>query len=88
MFVTESTDICREEVQLRAKEILSEMLHFIVLPSLRIKFGIKKNFVKAMNKEGEGFCYLRHTFSRITKINRGQNQRAQFCWLSDQTCYE
>ena len=28
-----------------------------------------KNFVKAMNKEGAGFCYLRQMFLRISDAN-------------------
>jgi len=28
-----------------------------------------KNFVKAMNKEGAGFCYLRQMFPRISDAN-------------------
>lgn len=45
----------------------------IFLPPLHIKLGLMKNFVKAMNKEGEGFRYLRQMFPRITdaKIKEG-----------------
>jgi len=40
----------------------------IFLPPLHIKLGLMKNsVVKAMDKEGEGFRYLRQMFSRITK---------------------
>ncbi|KAL6464577.1 hypothetical protein MHYP_G00268940 [Metynnis hypsauchen] len=45
----------------------------IFLPPLHIKLGLMKNFVKAMNKEGEGFRYLRQMFQRISeaKIKEG-----------------
>jgi len=39
----------------------------IFLPPLHIKLGLMKNFVKAMDKEGEGFRYLREMFPRITE---------------------
>jgi len=44
----------------------------IFLP-LHIKLGLMKNFVKAMNKEGAGFCYLRQMFPRISdaKVKEG-----------------
>jgi hypothetical protein len=31
----------------------------IFLPPLHIKLGLTKNFVKGMDKEGEGFAYLK-----------------------------
>lgn len=42
----------------------------IFLPPLHIKLGLMKNFVKAMNKEGEAFGCLRDKFSSLsdTKI--------------------
>lgn len=45
----------------------------IFLPPLHIKLGLMKNFVKAMNKEGAGFRYLRQMFPRISdaKIKEG-----------------
>ena len=39
----------------------------IFLPPLHIKLGLMKNFVKAMDKEGKGFRYLREMFPRITE---------------------
>jgi len=30
----------------------------IVLPSMHLKFGLMKNFVKAMNQEEDAFTYL------------------------------
>ena len=33
-------------------------LNKIVLPSLHIKLGVMKNFVKAMDREGSGFAFL------------------------------
>jgi len=41
----------------------------IFLPPLHIKLGLMKNFVKAMNKEGAGFRYLRQMFPRISDAN-------------------
>jgi len=35
------------------------------LPQIHIKLGLIKTFVKAMNKEGEGFDHLRQKFPRI-----------------------
>ena len=30
----------------------------ILLPSMHVKLGLMKNFVKAMNQEGSAFTYL------------------------------
>ena len=38
----------------------------ILLPPLHIKLGLMKNFVKAMDKDGEGFQYLKSKFPRIS----------------------
>ena len=45
----------------------------IFLPPLHIKLGLMKNFVKALNKEGEGFKYLREVFSKLSdaKLREG-----------------
>lgn len=45
----------------------------IILPPLHIKLGLMKNFVKAMNKEGNGFMYLQQKFPRLSdaKIKEG-----------------
>ena len=45
----------------------------IFLPPLHIKLGLMKNFVKAMDKEAEGFAYLRAKFPSISdsKIKEG-----------------
>lgn len=45
----------------------------ILLPPLHIKLGLMKNFVKAMNKEGEGFKYLREIFPQLSdaKLKEG-----------------
>jgi hypothetical protein len=40
----------------------------IYLPLLLIKIGLIKIFVKTMDKESEGFAYLRQTFSKISDI--------------------
>ena len=38
----------------------------ILLPSLHIKLGVMKNFVKAMDREGSGFSFLQEKFSQIS----------------------
>jgi len=38
----------------------------IVLPSLHIKLGLFKNFVKALDKNGAGFHYLKEKNSRVS----------------------
>lgn len=45
----------------------------VYLPPLHIKLGLMKNFVKAMDRSGLGFAYLRKTFPQISeaKIKEG-----------------
>lgn len=45
----------------------------VFLPPLHIKLGLMKNFVKAMDKDGTGFEYLRMKFPKISdmKIKEG-----------------
>lgn len=45
----------------------------IILPPLHIKLGLFKNFVKAMDKDGAGFLYLKEKFPRVSdaKIKEG-----------------
>lgn len=45
----------------------------IILPPLHIKLGLFKNFVKAMDKNGAGFLYLKEKFPRVSdaKIKEG-----------------
>ena len=45
----------------------------VLLPPLHIKLGLMKNFVKAMDREGEGFKYLTEHFPRLSeaKIKEG-----------------
>jgi hypothetical protein len=45
----------------------------ILLPPLHIKLGLMKNFVKAMNQDGEAFKYLRAKFPRLSeaKVKEG-----------------
>lgn len=45
----------------------------IFLPPLHIKLGLMKNFVKAINKDGAGFQYLKTKFPRISdaKLKEG-----------------
>jgi hypothetical protein len=38
----------------------------VFLPPLHIKLGLMKNFVKAMDKNGAGFMYLKHKFPRLS----------------------
>ena len=39
----------------------------VLLPPLHIKLGCMKNFVKAMDKDGEGFKYLQQKFSSLSE---------------------
>jgi hypothetical protein len=45
----------------------------ILLPQLHIKLGLMKNFVKAMNKHGKRFEYLRNKFPKLNdaKLKEG-----------------
>jgi len=45
----------------------------IILPSLHIKLGLFKNFVKALDKNGAGFYYLKESSPRVSdsKIKEG-----------------
>ncbi|KAF2361566.1 hypothetical protein FHG87_007676 [Trinorchestia longiramus] len=45
----------------------------ILLPSLHIKLGLMKNFVKALNREGGGFTFLHQKYQRkcVEKIKAG-----------------
>jgi len=45
----------------------------IILPSIHIKLGFFKNFVKALNKNGAGFHYLKEKSPRVSdsKIKEG-----------------
>src|SRR5258705_1856737 len=45
----------------------------VLLPPLHIKLGLVKQFVKAMDKDGEGFAYWHRKFPRLTpaKIKEG-----------------
>lgn len=45
----------------------------VLLPPLHIKLGLMKNFVKAMDKDGEGFAYLRGQFPKLSyaKVKEG-----------------
>ena len=50
--------------------VLSDM---ITLPSLHIKLGLSKNFVRALDKNGAGFYYLKEKFPHVSdsKIKEG-----------------
>jgi len=39
----------------------------ILLPSMHLKLGLMKNFVKAMNQEQTAFTYLREKFPRLSE---------------------
>ena len=39
----------------------------VLLPPLHIKLGLMKNFVRALNKEGEGFKYISQKFSAVSE---------------------
>ena len=45
----------------------------ILLPSMHLKLGLMKDFVKAMNQEEDAFTYLRVKFPRLseTKVEEG-----------------
>lgn len=45
----------------------------VLLPPLHIKLGLMKNFVKAMNREGQAFKYIREKFSKLSdaKVKEG-----------------
>jgi hypothetical protein len=45
----------------------------IILPPLHIKLGLMKNFVKAMDRNGDGFQYLKLKFPTLSdsKIKEG-----------------
>lgn len=45
----------------------------VLLPPLHIKLGLIKNFVKAMDRNGSGFTYLREKFPKVSdaKIKEG-----------------
>lgn len=45
----------------------------VILPSLHIKLGLLKNFIKALDKEGDAFAYLKTLFKSLSfaKIKEG-----------------
>ena len=45
----------------------------VILPSLQIKLGLMKQFVKALNKEGAYFKYIQEKFSKLNaeKVKEG-----------------
>ena len=45
----------------------------IIIPPLHIKLGLMKNIVKAMNRDGDAFLYLRSKFPNLSdaKIRKG-----------------
>ena len=66
----------RESLMLGQKNVVHPSLvnsYMIILPSLHIKLGLFKNFVKALDKNGAGFQYLKEKFPRVSdsKIKEG-----------------
>jgi hypothetical protein len=53
------------------KNVLNNPLvnrHKVFSPPLHIKLGLMKNVVKAMDKYGVGFAYLKHKFPRLSTL--------------------
>ena len=48
------------------KDTLLLNLEKVLLPSLHVKLGIMKNFVKALDRNGEGFLYLCSKFPNLS----------------------
>lgn len=66
----------RDTIQVGVKNLTREPLvqkEKIYLPPLHIKLGLIKNFVKALDREGNAFKYLKDKFPRISeaKIKEG-----------------
>lgn len=66
----------RESFTPGQKNVLYEPLvdsNNVFLPPLHIKLGLIKNLVKAMDKDGEGFAYLKQKFPKLSdaKIKEG-----------------
>lgn len=62
----------------------------IILPPLHIKLGLVKNFIKALDKEGEAFSYLRIIFQNLSlaKISEGILDGPQIRKLLGNTQFE
>lgn len=61
----------REDERLNRHNIVHEpLVHIenILLPPLHIKLGIVKNFIKALNPEGEAFKELKRIFPRLSRM--------------------
>ena len=56
-----------------------------LLPSMHLKLGVTKNSVKAMNKEGTAFTYLREKFPRLSKT---KIERRYFYWSTNTRSYQ
>ena len=50
----------------------------IILPSLHIKLGLFKNFVKALDKNGAGFYYLKKKKFLVSVILKSKKE---FLWV-------
>lgn len=66
----------RQSLTSGIKNVISQQLvpsEKVYLPPLHIKLGLMKNFVKAMDRNGHGFQYLKDKFPRISeaKIKEG-----------------
>jgi hypothetical protein len=49
------------------KHALLVELNEVLLPPLHIKFGLMKNFVKDMVKDGQGFKHLSKMFPQVSE---------------------
>ena len=73
---TKKTWTPRKALKVKEKNIVNEALvsrEKILLPPLHIKLGLMKQFVKALNKEGQCFRYLIKKFPKLSeaKIKEG-----------------
>ena len=66
----------REEFVIGEKDVENILLinqKKVLLPSLHIKLGLIKQFVKALDKDGAAYKYLQNLFPKLseTKVKRG-----------------
>ena len=72
----------REQLNVGEKNIIKEPLLYrnrIVFKPLHIKLGLMKQFVKAMDKQGDCFDYIRRTFAVLSedKVKAGISDGSQ-----------
>ena len=73
---TQNEWLSRKTLQPDSHNVVADPLvkpHQILLPSLHIKLGLMKNFVKAINKKSPAFAFIKQTFPQVTdaKLNAG-----------------